>query len=185
MKNLPEWLKEWKEFNGESPEKTDSPLSLSLRNQIEKDLNPKPAFVFFHLLGIHALAGALSLIVCPQMGLGGAFGEFSLMNLFMVFGTTACFFFCGAFFVSTSLIAAFVFLEKDSLKMITRKKWLFLPGMLGFSFVVLKMLSLNLNQESSDFLSHDLPWMAGALLIGFLLIKFQENSDLMNEPLAN
>ncbi|MAV91038.1 MAG: hypothetical protein CL676_06425 [Bdellovibrionaceae bacterium] len=175
----PEWLKEWQEFQtqGNSPsENLQSHVRLNeaLKRKVTQDIHPTLSRVFFEWLGVFAIAGSLSLLICPQLGVGGLSHNYTLMNVFMYFGPVACFFFCGSFFIFVSLLAGHLFLEKESLQLAFQRKILFLPGLLIFSFGSLKMISLHLNKVQAEFLAQDAPWILGALISGWITMKVLE-----------
>lgn len=83
-------------------------VSARVRLKIEADLNPDLKRVFLESLGLHAVSGAVTLLFCPQFGIGPLGGGRGLMGFIESYGHAVCGLFCGAFFMSlTAFLAPF------------------------------------------------------------------------------
>jgi hypothetical protein len=97
-------------------------------------------FLSFQLLG-----ALLSLVVCPQFGLGLVQGH-GISHSFRLLGDWACAAFCGFFFLTSGMLVAFIGMKGEELWWVWRRyrySLIFLPALLwgglmlttiGFSF---------------------------------------------------
>ena len=122
---------------------------------------PKLGQVVFHLTLIHFVCSLLSLVACPQFGVRLFFDGHGLMHYFMSFaGPVYCQFFCGAFYLGLTFLAAKFWLSYDEWLVIKKNRWL--------SSAVLASASL------AAFAIHDhgfelqlaAVWLVGAVLAG-------------------
>lgn len=122
MKKTPtpqEWIEEFQEFMGADQAQVPKALSDSVLTRVHKDLNPSSWLVFAKVSAIHAVMGFITLLFCPQFGLGFTDGM-GLMALFMRFGDQACMLGCGAVFMGGSLLTASLVLRNEELRVIRK-----------------------------------------------------------------
>jgi hypothetical protein len=122
MKKTPspqEWAQEFSEFVSSETMQPPKNLSESVLSKIHADLNPSYWLVFAKLSGIHAVMGFITLLFCPQFGLGITDGM-GLMGLFMRFGDQACMLGCGAVFMGGSALTASLLLRAEEVRAIRR-----------------------------------------------------------------
>ena len=95
--NEKEWFKEFLSFLG-GEALPPSSISQAVQSRVHTDLNPAFSKVLMKLGSIQLFVGAMTLLFCPQLGVGPLFGEHGLMYLFMNFGPVVCTAACGAIF---------------------------------------------------------------------------------------
>lgn len=150
-----------------APEK-QPPVELSAK--VLKDagayLNPPLPEVFSKLGVIHAVVGALTLLVCPQFGISPRGAEFvGMMALFMKFGHVGCMLGCGAFFLGTSELVASLCLRPEEVLVMRRNRWLQAAGLTCASAAVLVALGGSLELWLAA------AWLAGSLLGGMVALE--------------
>jgi hypothetical protein len=122
MKKTPtsqEWIEEFQEFMGADEAQVPKVVSDSILSRVHMDLSPSSWIVFAKLSAIHAVMGFITLLFCPQFGLGFTDGM-GLMALFMRFGDQACMVGCGAAFMGGSLLTASLVLRNEELRVIRK-----------------------------------------------------------------
>ena len=122
MKKTPtpqEWIEEFQEFMGADQAQVPKAVSDSILARVHNDLNPSSWLVFAKVSAIHAVMGFITLLFCPQFGLGFTDGM-GLMALFMRFGDQACMVGCGAVFMGGSLLTASLVLRNEELRVIRK-----------------------------------------------------------------
>lgn len=158
-----EWGKDFSEFLSSSEAAPPASVSREILERVGKDLNPSPWSVFSKLTAVVVVAGSLSLLVCPQFGLGSYYSP--LMHFFMQLGSTGCRAACGGFFMMTSLMSACLILRPEELRVVKRTKFLTVAAISGLGLGVFMCTSPDL------ILSAALAWFLGALVGGFLSLE--------------
>lgn len=115
------WAKEFQEFVGSDEVQPPREVSSNILSRVHADLNPTTWSVLSKLAFIHVLVGAITLLVCPQFGIG-AFGGMGLMHLFMRFGETICTLACGAFFLGSSTLVGSLIMRPEQVKVARKNK---------------------------------------------------------------
>ena len=119
---LTDELAEFLQFpESKSDEEAVPPLSETLRRQVRADLHPSVLRIGLKLLGVYGSAGALTMTVCPQFGVGPLGGGHGLMGVFMEFGYLACAAGCGSFFMGSIVLAALMILNRDELRVVRQQ----------------------------------------------------------------
>jgi hypothetical protein len=122
MKKTPtpqEWIEEFQEFMGAEQAQVPKAVSDSILARVHNDLNLSSWLVFAKVSAIHAVMGFITLLFCPQFGLGFTDGM-GLMALFMRFGDQACMVGCGAVFMGGSLLTASLVLRNEEIRVIRK-----------------------------------------------------------------
>lgn len=87
-----------------------SPVGLERQvlTQIKNDLQPSHTRTFLMLLLVQAIAGALTLLVCPQFGLGFNYGllHLALTHVKQHLGSEVCTLLCSIIFITPGVILA-------------------------------------------------------------------------------
>ena len=104
-----------------SKEEPSNESSLKILNYIEKKFSPSSTIVFTKLLISAGITGLLSLIICPQFGLGK---HLIVMRYFMAFGHKICALACGSIFVSLGILVAVSLLSLEELRVLRNHKFL-------------------------------------------------------------
>lgn len=158
-----EWGKDFCEFLGSSEIAPPATLSRKILERVAGDLNPSPWAVFSKLIVVVIVAGSLSLLICPQFGLGSYYSP--LMHFFMQLGPIGCRAACGAFFMVTSVISACIILRPEELSVVRRTKFLTLSAVSGLGLGVFMCTSPEI------ILSAAVAWFLGASLGGWLSLE--------------
>ncbi|MBI4924421.1 MAG: hypothetical protein HY843_00740 [Bdellovibrio sp.] len=114
------WVKDFDVFLNTTP--VTPPLALSSRVllQIQNKLNPAFSLVLTKLFLLHLVAGSMTLVFCPQFGIGFSNNAFNVMHFLTKFGEHVCMFGCGVFFVSLSALLAALSLKPEELRVLKR-----------------------------------------------------------------
>lgn len=163
------WNDDFKEFLETPAEKPAAPARASLFQTVRQDLNPSSFHVFLKILTLHLFAGSLTLLVCPQFGVGPLGGGHGLMHYFMQLGNAVCALFCGAFFFIGTALLSFLFLRPEDLKIARRHQ-------LG-QFTLLAVLSVAALMWGGSFRAQPLAfdwtftllWLASGIVVSQLL----------------
>lgn len=147
------------------------PASSSLLARIQSEIaknSPSLKKVLFKLGIIHLLASALSLMACPQFGIGFISYGHGLMHYFMQISETYCYILCGAFYLaSTFLVARFV---------LTFDEWLVIKRSRTLMILSVALISLGAFALHSHEITFELAlmWLLGAT-IGGELVSLSKN----------
>lgn len=146
-----EWLKDFNEFVNIEGVAVPAELSQKILNQVHLALNPSAWLVFWKMLGVQAIVGALSLSICNQFDMNPFQTSFSLSDYFMKFGHSTCMTLCGVLFVSLAVGIARLILSKEEFLVLKKNVALQIFGLSAISLGVFAALGAEI-----------------ALLIGFL-----------------
>lgn len=153
------WEKDFSDFL--SAENTYPPLELtnSITALVHGKLNPSPWSVFGKISFIQVVVGAVSLLFCPQFGVGFT-SSMGIMPYLMRFGEGVCMLGCGAVFTGISLLAGSFLLRPEEVRVLKDRKILQLTSLATLSLGAL----LCLGGEVVATLAF--VWILGALLGG-------------------
>jgi hypothetical protein len=154
-----EWLREFQSFlttDHAPPESISRPLVAHIRSR----LNPSFWSVLVKLGILQLSLGALTLLVCPQLGVGPAFGEHGLMYLFMHFGPIVCTAACGALFFGLSLFLGLLLIRPEEFRVVGRRRLVHIPVLSSVSLMLLMLVG------ASGTLLFYSAWWIGAVLAG-------------------
>lgn len=143
---------------------------------VQRDLNPSLKHVSAKLFGLHALAGSLITLVCPQLGVGPVMGGHGIMHLFMGFGPVACSAVCGALFLGTSALFATLFLRREELRLARRYGFLNVTLLATLSFAGLMLAGGQADRLSYGF------WISGAVFAGWAILGLGASIRLRPVP---
>jgi hypothetical protein len=144
------------------------PEGLHERVRMELEARMQPSFfkVLGSLLKAQIILGALTLLVCPQFGIGPLGGGDGLMGWVESYGHLVCGTWCGSIFVGLNVLYSRFFLPLDDRNAI-RSGPLLPYGVLGvISFLLMLIVSLMWNGS----VPHLHPEFVGAWLFSFLLL---------------
>lgn len=133
--------------------------------KVRADLKPPLSSLMPKIFGIHLIAGALNLGVCPQLGIKLFNADISLMPFFMKISPKYCDALCGAFFTSMSFLLMALLLSHDEIRYIKFNK------VLVISIVLLTSIGFFWIMNPAIFLNFSLIWLSGALIGAFLSIE--------------
>lgn len=165
-KDFEKWNEEFQQFL--QTEEVNVPLSLksSVLEEVKEALNPSPLLVFRQLLFVHLFAGSVTLVFCPQFGIGPFGGMDGLMSVVMQYGTWACALYCGSIFMALTAITGYLVLGSVQRRVIFRTGlWQF--AMLGFiSMAGLMLISGLRGHLYIPALTWSALWLMGGTLTG-------------------
>ena len=142
-----------------------------IHNEVRSGLKLFPFYVFSKILSIHVVVGFLTLLICPQFGVGPLGKESALSLFFMTYGPLACAFLCGGLFLGSSSLVLSIVLKPGELLYLNQHKFGIFSGLsLGslFTFIIINQ-SYSL---SSPMLSLDtaLVWLCASIGFAFLCL---------------
>lgn len=160
------WAEEFRQFLNAPEVKPPSFIQNEIFNTVRGDLNPSLSRVMTKLAAIHVFAGSISLLLCSQFGIGMGY---SVAHSMMVYGVSTCMAFCGALFLSLTVVAAGFVLSTEELMKI--RKTCYSPILLlGIGSL---MLFLTFGAEIALHLA--LSWLMGGLLAGAVFTEASLN----------
>ncbi|MBU6152823.1 MAG: hypothetical protein KGP28_00845 [Bdellovibrionales bacterium] len=123
------------------------PEGLHERVRAELEARMKPSFfrILFSILKAQIILGALTLLVCPQFGIGPLGGGDGLMGWVESYGHLICGTYCGSIFVGLNVLYARFFLPLDDRNAIRSEPMLpfGVLGVISFSLIVMVSLMWN------------------------------------------
>jgi len=135
-----------------------SKISERILSQVKAEVIPDRRQLLLKVFVIHLLTAVFTLSICPQFGISTFKVNFNLMHTFMVFGLSACYLLCGAFFTMSSVIIASLILKRDEIRALRYQKALLT------SMLLLTSVGFFLVMKPELFLEFSLVWLVGAIL---------------------
>ena len=155
---------EFTQFQNNEPVEPPRKVSQLIRSKIHELTHPSPWGVFAKILGIHVIVGAITLLVCPQFGIG--LGESTaLYSLFQSFGHYGCMAACGAFFVGTSVLTTTSLLNIDEARVFKNHSLIYLAALSSVSLVTF------FGVGGEIFIGIAIAWLIGSLAGGKLSLE--------------
>ena len=157
---------DWEELASCNPEPVPAEVSTKILSRAKQVLDPRLASLSLRLFIIHVFASSLTLIFCPQFGIGPLGGDMGWMSFVMALDPWVCSLVCGSIFLgSTSLACQFLLRPEELRKLLRHGVWLF-PVVGGVSLGLLMLFSA---EFSGLFLT--LVWGFGGSLIAVLSLQ--------------
>lgn len=150
-----------------------------LASQVRRDLEPSYLFLLSKTLGVHAVAGSASLLICPQFGVHPLGLSFDPLSFLLAYGEWVCALGCGIVFSGFTALSLLFFFTPDERRVSSRLGfWLFTPIM-TISWALLMSLGGPASgphpgaHESSHVTSPIFSsfWLAGAVLFAWAVLK--------------
>lgn len=138
-------------------------VSNRIRQSVHQSLFPSSNRVFISLAAVHLFAGSLTLLVCPQFGIGPIGGWVDFMQFLMPLGIVACATFCGAIYLGTTAIATHLFLSPEMLRALEKTRYAQFSLLGAISMATLMLISL-----PSGFvldIGFSILWLIGGIII--------------------
>jgi hypothetical protein len=156
----------------QSPELQPSPIIRDeLQTLVRQELEPSYLLLLFKVLGIHSVAAALSLLVCPQFGFHPLGLEFDPLAFLTSYGDAVCGLGCGVAFSLLTGLAARTFLSRDERRVSVRMGfWIFTPIM-ALSWALLMWAGLQNGHLHSASAVFSALWLAGAVLAAWAAVR--------------
>ncbi len=159
-----EWMAEFRKFTASSGQ-VPSSVSQQLLSFVRSELNPSLQRIFAKGLAIHAVVAVISLIFCPQFGIGFLSRGDGLMAVYMTLGPAWCALFCGATFLGlSSLLTAFL-LKPEEIKRANSFGYAYFPLLTAISFAALMLGGGRADVETFAL------WSLGAFVGGWGILK--------------
>lgn len=130
--------------------------------KIKQDLPALP-WVIAKIGLAHFIGSLVTLMSCSQFGFQLFFHGGGLMHLFMKISPSLCFVFCGALYLSLSILVARIILNYDEWLIVLRSKVLSISSLALITLGTLAALTHEVNLESGVL------WFFGAALGGELV----------------
>jgi hypothetical protein len=148
---------------------------------VKQALHPKFWLVFKKLSIVQLFAGSVTLLFCPQFGIGPLGGGHGLMHTFMELGPIFCALACGGFFFGVSAIVASVFLTREE-RGVAVRTGLGQFGLLGVaSMAALMLVSTSVGEFSPPTAETVFFWLTGGVLTAWL-VTFLLGPKAMRRP---
>lgn len=157
MRRKTGWTEDFQTFLAADAVAPPADLTARVHSAIHSRLNPASGLVFLKILLIHVAVGAITLLFCPQFGFSFT-PSMGLMGVLMRFGTGACTFGCGVFFLGSSALMASLLLKPEEITVLRRNELIQLPSLAALSIVIFGLVG----ELSSMPLT--LVWLAGSVL---------------------
>jgi hypothetical protein len=135
-----------------------STISEKILSNVKAEIIPDRRQLLLKVFVIHLLTAVVTLSICPQFGISTFKMNFNLMHTFMVFGMSACYLLCGAFFTASSVLMASFVLKRDEIRALRFQKTL-----LTFT-LLLSSVSFFLIMKPELFIEFALLWLIGAIV---------------------
>lgn len=150
------------------------PLPTELEDRVrayaQVSLAPRKTLVRFYLALV--AGAALTLLVCPQFGIGPIGGGHGVTHWVMPYGAFACGLFCAAVFVGSGTLAAGLVLSPAEWRWVRQQHYLIVMPPLVAAFVLLMGIKLVVGLESI----HETPpfylgWGLAAVVTADLVLR--------------
>ncbi|OFZ81073.1 MAG: hypothetical protein A2583_13650 [Bdellovibrionales bacterium RIFOXYD1_FULL_53_11] len=122
--------KNFREFLAAEEVQPPRVISETILGKVRADLNPSFYRVFWKVLIIHAFAGSVSLLFCPQFGIS-PLNTHGLLAFYMRLGEYGCLAACGATFIAGSALIASLILRPEEVRALRRTRF-FQIASIGF-----------------------------------------------------
>jgi len=151
-----------------------------LATQVRLDLEPSYLSLLSKTLGVHAVAGSASLLLCPQFGVHPLGLSFDPLAFLIAYGDWVCALGCGIVFSGLTALSLLFFFTPDERRVSSRLGfWLFTPIMTA-SWALLMNLGVRAHGAHHDthfssplFSSF---WLAGAVLFAWGVLALAPRS---------
>lgn len=157
-----EWMDDFSDFLGAEAIRPPQQHSDRLHEIVFNALNPSPLLVFVRLALIAMMASSVTLLFCPQFGLGTSGA--GLMPYLMKISPLACQFGCGVLFVGVGVLAATFLLKREEIRVLKDTKYLQVGALSGV------MLGVFICFGSAQFFALEWAWLLGGLTGGVVSV---------------
>lgn len=155
-----------------SHEEPPHQLTAYVRRDINLELQKKTIIAKF--LGLQTLGAAISLVLCPQFGIGLIEGH-GIVHFFQMLGDAACAAFCGSLFLLAGSLTSSLGMKSEEIFWIWKRyrlRLIFAPAFL-WSLLMLFNAWLNLNPES---IRYNIVWLLSAVIAQQLVLYLRSRS---------
>lgn len=158
-----DWNEEYRLFLDSPRRMPPREFSSDIKKAVGTELNPAHWLVLTKLFAIHFVSGTVTLIFCPQFGIGVHAQSELLYGIFRWLGEYGCMIACGAFFLGTTGFFAALLLRVQEVRVIRKSR--------GLQWALLSFISVGFflafqEQEMAIPAGLVVAWIIGALLGG-------------------
>lgn len=139
------------------------PTHLLKMSQKDISLSFHSQSIITKFIGFQILGGLISLMFCPQFGVGFFGGGHGITHELKMIGDWACALFCGSLFLSVGTILSLLTMKGEELWWIWKRKKNYLVFIPAFCWAVLMLLNLSLKLPHES-LSYHLTWISAAIM---------------------
>lgn len=157
--------KEFIEFLSTKAISPPKEITQNILEKISRDLNPSSLSVFGKVSLIHLLMGSITLLFCPQFGLGFLSGM-GIMHLFMSLGSVGCALLCGSFFLGFSTLTVALILRPEEIRVVRKNNFIQISLLAIFSLLIFMIFG------EIIVTGHSLAWLLGGTLMGIFSLEF-------------
>lgn len=151
-------LKEFGRFIAAQPKAPTRETDASILRMVERDLRPPLWKIYSKLILVQAIAGLLTLTICPQFGLGfNQHNEF-LHALHLSTPPVVFYLLCGLFFVILGACAGGLVLRQEEIRTVDYGRYFYFAGYSALAYLILVTLGAEM------FVASSLTWVLGAML---------------------
>ncbi len=158
-----QWMKEFSDFLNADEASPPQHLTARVQEVVCNSLNPSPFLVFAKLATIAVVASSLTLLFCPQFGLGT--NSEGLMPYLMKISPLACQFGCGVLFVGVGVFVSTFILRPEELRILRETKFL------QVSALTASMLGMFICIGSAEFFALEWTWLLGGIVGGLVSVS--------------
>lgn len=142
-------------------------IERSIRENIVSKMCPTTISVLGRILIIYAVAGLISVYLCPQLGIGFHTST-TIVDFFMKYGHDVCTLMCGAFYLSLGTVFSLVLLPKDFRRVFMSNVFVLVPVIAIISLTVFLLLGAN------EKVLHYVYWIIGGIISSYMITKSTE-----------
>lgn len=157
--------KEFIEFLSSEPISPPREISQNIIEKISRDLNPSSLSVFAKVSLIHLIIGSITLLFCPQFGLGFLSGM-GIMHLFMNLGSFGCALLCGSIFLGFSTLTVALILRPEEIRVVRKNNFIQISLLAIFSLLIFMIFGEIVVS------GHSMAWLLGGILMGIFSLEF-------------
>lgn len=165
--NEHEMLDEFAEFVQAEPVAPSNDIDERVTRMVANDLMPAPMKVYSKFALIETFSGLLTLIICPQFGLGFNRHNELLHSLHSMTTPAMFYLFCGLFFVILGAGVSGLVLNHNEIRTVGDYKFLFFAAYSTLAYLILVTLGTEV------FVLSSVVWILGAFvgnILGFEVI---------------
>jgi hypothetical protein len=133
-------------------------VSEMILSRIRADLNPSGLTVFKKLILIQFVTGVITLMFCPQFGIGFLKNSMGLMGVLMRFGDNICMAGCGAVFLGLSALISILILRPEEVRVLKKNE------LVQFPILALSVLGIFTCLGAPVLTTLGMAWMIGSII---------------------
>ncbi len=165
---------EFKDFLNSPTKEVPDTIKTSLTNRILTEIkidNTPILQIFAKYFVVNLGAGSLTLLVCPQFGIGPLGGGHGIAHHFMQFGMWACGLFCASVFFISSHMLSLALLHRRELRRIYNFK-ISIPLAIALSLLILMSTGYTINFDPMFFrFDFIVGWILAAVMLTYVAFE--------------